>query len=404
MMLGGFVPRSSSEMQQRQSFGSGSRPSGSPRGVDVDFPTSGLSPTSRHSTGRLSSFGGSPALQAVQPSLNAFMMPADTGAFPGRRPILFNVADVFGTGARGERVALGHSSLVMLDPVESDRIGDYEIQIFASRDNAAHTADAPAAQLSISPWSRIASPAPGVVQIAAHGAKDGPHSYTIRFDTEVDAEAFMRDFQVRCRVMKLSLRTARQNTGGRGRRQSDSPRSGGCSLFCYQLKCFAFCTVVGIIGVFAAHSCIIAKANPMQEPLEIVAVALGDMQTAASYVQDKAFEVGEHVGTLGAAACRSIGERCGGSVSTSQLEQCLALTDSVAKIECVETLAAYEPTMSDSWQSMFGDIGYASVPFSSNSGLPSDVKVDGGGIGVENTISDEGLAEAVSATSWEEPS
>merc|ERR1719181_560948 len=103
----------------------------------------------------------------------------------GRRPILFNVADVGGIGAHGERVVFGRSIVALIDPLEVDRVGSYELQVFAAEDRSAETADSPAVQLSISPWSRTSSVAPCVVAVAAHGVKDAPSSYTFQFHSAV---------------------------------------------------------------------------------------------------------------------------------------------------------------------------------------------------------------------------
>merc|ERR1719331_2444379 len=145
----------------------------------------------------------------------------------GRNPIVFNVAHVFGRGAHGEHISLHRAIVVLLDPVQCNRIGEYEMQVFAAPEKetlqafdisfagATDMPDAPVIRFSISPSSCIAVPYPSVAEIAAHGVK-GPSSYTLQFHTAAEADAFARDFQVRSRVMKLSLRTARQSHVGEG--------------------------------------------------------------------------------------------------------------------------------------------------------------------------------------------
>jgi len=318
--------------------------------------------------------------------------------FTDRRPILFNIMDVFGVGARGERVALGPCTLAMIDPSQSDRVGNYEMQIFALAANAGETGDVPAVQVSISPFSRIVSPAPAVVEVAAHGVKESAHSYTLRFHAAAGAEAFMRDFQVRSRVMRLSLRTAQQNNGALVGKQ------GSGRGLCYHLKCFALCATVIGLGLFAMHVSLLAKANPSQEPQDLMVVALGDVQTAALYIGERALEAGAQAG---AAACKSMTDQCG-AVPISQLEQCLTLSESSAKIECTETLVTAAPGTHHqdasyfySWPSMFDDVGRVDVPLGTDSVPTSDITVDGFGSGVENTVAIVNLEAAMNASPWE---
>merc|ERR1740117_758825 len=60
----------------------------------------------------------------------------------GHRPILFSVAGVFGVGVSGEQIALALGTIALVDPVESDRIGDYKMYIFSPADSLEETANA----------------------------------------------------------------------------------------------------------------------------------------------------------------------------------------------------------------------------------------------------------------------
>lgn len=364
------------------------RTASSPKAVDMNFSFSGgsspqglASPRDSHpalgiqqrrSTAR-SSFGGSPSGQSVPPvpsSFNAFMMPASrpevrllqpclpqqqglpasihhgsiadtetparfgvslsSGAqflLNGCKPIVFNVASVVGGGAQGERIILDESVLALVDPVQSDRIGNYELLIFTAAEGLAESADNPSVQISITPWSRVTSHAPGVVDIAAHGVKKGPHSYTFQFHAPADAESFVRDFEVRCRVMKLSLRTARQKPHG---------WAPVVCLWQSLKRVLCWVIVIGLVA-FAADAYLLSVINPGQEPMEIMADAWADTHSMAAYLGNKAVESGTHAGAV---TCRSFAALCSQTpaVPLADLEKCLSNPASDIKLECIEKL------------------------------------------------------------------
>lgn len=300
-------------------------------------------------------------------------------SFGGRLPVAFTVGDARGVGENGEHVPIGRCVLLLVDPVQSDCVGDYEMHIFAAEGNATETSDYPVVKVSISPWSRAVRSAPVVVEIAMHGAKEGPHSYSLKFHSAADADAFERDFQVRCKVMKLSLRNARQQRGGR----SMSSRSGSCSL-CYQLKCLVFYAMAICIGFFAVHALVLAKADVTQQPVEFVAAAFSDAQAAAFYIGRTAIDAGTYVG---ATACSSIcADKPAGGLPMAQLELCLALPGTTARIECAQALVTSAPG--------------AAVPDARPNGI-FDSLWKTGGSGVENIMTKFGFDEAGNCTSCE---
>lgn len=300
-------------------------------------------------------------------------------SFGGRLPVAFTVGDARGVGGNGEHVTIGRCVLLLVDPVQSDCVGDYEMHIFAAEGNATETADFPVVKVSISPWSRAVRSASVVVEIAMHGAKEGPHTYTLQFHSAIDAEAFDRDFQVRCKVMKLSLRNARQQRGG----WSIRPHSCGRGL-CYQLKCLVFYAMAILIGFFAVHAFVLSKADVTQEPVEFVAAAFSDAKAAAFYIGQTAVEVGTYVG---ATACSSVcaGQRAG-SLSMAQLERCLALTGTTARVECAQDLVPSAPG--------------AAAPDPRPNGIFENLWKTGGS-GVENIMTKFSFDEAGNCTSCE---
>jgi len=388
------------------------RPVASPRGIDVD-PSFSISPRNRRqsftpsSSGPVAarvtraSFGGVPA---VPPSLRN-MANLSAGAqqlLACRNPIIFHVAEVVGFGAHCQHISFHNAIVVLLDPVQSTRIGDYELQIFAVTENMTETADAPAVRLSISPSSRIAVPHPSVIEVAVHGGQDGPNSYTLQFETATEAGAFVRDFQVRCRVMKLSLRTARQHQVEEARWQGRRP--GHRQSLSLQLCSFVFWPFVALLVLLGAYALLLAKFHPTQESLEVMTTALTDAQAVASYIGLTAAKAGMHVGT---AACKAIaGDN--GSLLVSELEQCLALPGDVARLSCAESLVklAHDTdhrgrSSFNNIPSMFHDFGNIVEPLSTTGNVPSDGELVHMR-GVENTTptanSDLGVA---ASASWE---
>lgn len=239
----------------------------------------------------------------------------------GRTPLVYQINGAIGVGARGQHVSSCRGVVAIMDPQQTDRIGDYEVQIFPALENGTETADSPLVQVSISPWSHAAEGAGAAVQIAAHGVREAPHFYTLQFNSGVDARAFLRDFHVRCRVMQLSHRLSRLEHGPR-RRSGRGPRW----LFCRLVATLAF-----IFVILATRRAVSAPA----EPCELALAALTDAGVAAAWL-------GERVAEVGAAVCSSIdaGRK---AVPISQLEGCFALTDLGAKLDCAETLARTRP-------------------------------------------------------------
>jgi len=317
----------------------------------------------------------------------------------GRMPILFHVAEITGIGAHCEPLSFRRAILVLLDPVQSSRVGQYELHVFAATDGALETADAPAVQLPIGPSSRIAVPHPALVEVASHGLKDGPNCFSIQFHTAMEADNFARDFHVRSRVMRLSLRTAQNGQGGGWVAPRRSPSS--------HLWSILWKPVVTCLVLLGGYCLLLSKVDPTQQPVDVVTTALSDVQSVAMYV---GFTVAEASVRVGTAACESITQHSGGSEPEllPELERCLALPENAARISCAEGLVHLRHGSNQhslegfgATDGMFEDLADTDVSLNMGSSRSSGIKGELRS-GVENTTPMVGLdADTTSGASWD---
>jgi hypothetical protein len=238
---------------------------------------------------------------------------------------------MFGVGAHCEQVAYGPGALVILDPQECRRVGEYEILFFPG--DASHHIDpagTSAVRMPITPWSRITMKPPSHLQIAAHGVKDGPHAYTVQFHTDTITQDFLRDFEVRRRVMELSRRAAHVGSENRQALVACPSR-------------FLLYLVVPIVGVLVSYAVYLSREDPFQQPLDVVSMALDDAWSVTSSIGNRAMET---TLSAGISLCGSLVQGRDG-IPISHVQQCLALPDNPSKVECFEALAPTLPGSGD---------------------------------------------------------
>jgi hypothetical protein len=152
---------------------------------------------------------------------------------PGCWPIVYAGAELYGTDPRAgdqeTEVLLGRGAIVLKDPLEADRIGVYEMFFYEEGSSD------PLLQMQIGPRMRLQEQRDDLAAVAPSNgnrrqsiasrrssmmvrpdsclvfdiAVQGAQTKTVAFDTEADAENFRRDFNVRQRLLSLSLRTSR---------------------------------------------------------------------------------------------------------------------------------------------------------------------------------------------------
>lgn len=129
-----------------------------------------------------------------------------------RCPLVFGGCELHGPEpSSGTEVLIDRGALVLLDPIEDSarRVGSYDL-CFYGQDSGVRE---PKEQFAIHPKTvlkqrEVSDNGPAAVfEIQGLGGTGGNDVYTIAFDDKAVAASFWRDFQVRFRVMRLSLQT-----------------------------------------------------------------------------------------------------------------------------------------------------------------------------------------------------
>jgi len=169
------------------------------------------------SAGRRSSIGAGYQAESDTSQLCAHLAVQHQGAFP----LVFGGADLYGPdpyGSDGGEVLLGRGAVVLLDPPEERRVGNYEL-LFFDEGNLE-----PMMRLPIGPRMRLVEQhddcIPDRLTLAKRASMGRPClaaafdlevcgelARALTFDIDEDAAGFRRDFAVRQRLVSLSLKT-----------------------------------------------------------------------------------------------------------------------------------------------------------------------------------------------------
>lgn len=179
--------------------------------------------------------------------------------FLGRDPIVCPGSALHGPSVRGPtgglrtREVLGHGAAVFLDPVDGDRVGAYELLFMSERQLE------PLARWPIGPRVRLDRlPAENCEGMALAFSVHGEAGCAIAFDREVDGIAFVRDFEVRRKLMAVSLQVSRQTRAGAIRSNIRGQRGGLCWMLLAVQRWVARLLVLFFLAM-AARTAVLAQ-------------------------------------------------------------------------------------------------------------------------------------------------
>mmetsp|Transcript_56605 Transcript_56605/g.168424 ORF Transcript_56605/g.168424 Transcript_56605/m.168424 type:complete len:302 (-) Transcript_56605:153-1058(-) len=270
---------------------------------------------------------------------------------PGSWPIVVGNVELYGPdphGDAGSEVLLGRGAMVLVDPPEAGRVGNYEL-LFCEETSAE-----PCLRLPIGPRTRLtrqvddeqgsrSSRLSAARRLTLGGASDcgrpscvqtvfsisfpGAPGWAVAFDSETDAAGFERDFAVRQRLVALSLKTSRgwRTVGELQDELMELRRYGILATLRWALSQALTLAVIALI-IYVA----ILYSNDPERPLQDVAATA--LQDASSTV----FAFGERAAEAGVAVCGLVSR----AVPSAAVERCIALPDAVEARSCVAALLA----------------------------------------------------------------
>lgn len=250
-------------------------------------------------------------------------------------------------------------SLALLDPLDGQRVGEYEVLFFASVDGALE--EQPTVRAKIGPRSRLFRRSALVCDFLPHGLHEDPSVRSFTFGGEAELEDFERDFLVRQRVMQLSLKTARNPQAAcnlPNEPQSPrfpAPRRG------FLRRWFVRASILLAVAV-SGNAMILMWTDPPTPPEEAAQVALIN----AMHVT---LAAGRIIASAGALACHfAMGG--GEVVPAPEVRHCATLHEEQELRSCLEAALTVraEATSLPSWagsglESTFGESGISSFDF-----------------------------------------
>jgi len=274
---------------------------------------------------------------------------------PDAWPLIYGAAELYGPdpqGDQGSEVLLGRGAVVLLDPQESARVGNYELIFYdegypapmvrwaiGPRLRLDPVRDAMAGQLdgraSIAP-RRLSSDRggrmhAGAVPTSFNLVVPGNPPTGLTFDTEADSAGFMRDLSVRQRLVAVSLKTSR---GWRTVEElqdelSDMRRRG----FIATIQRLVYQAVLLVAISWFIYACALYSHDLEQPPLDVAMTALGDASAAVS-----AF--GAWVADIGSATCSLLVR----AVPAVDVQRCVALPEAAEARACAAALVGAPPS------------------------------------------------------------
>lgn len=305
---------------------------------------------SRQQGGRRSSFTTRPSFGGYAPDEGfAEMVTAQiVSRYPGSCPVVFTGVELYGAepGGQGSEVLLGRGAVVLLDPLDTNCVGLYELFFF--EDN---TAD-PSLRMPIRPRTKLTRQPPdgpsggsrlsSVVRrhtMVTRGSiapcaltifelsDPASQGFGLAFDTEADAVGFERDFAVRKRVVALSLKTSR---GLSSLEALEDQILGLKRLGVVATLQWMVFGLIKLAALFILLDCVLLFLSDSNRPLDgIFSSAIQDMMSMTTLVFRKTFDVG--------------GLTCGlfqRGVSAVALERCVVLPESADVRSCASSLLA----------------------------------------------------------------
>lgn len=266
--------------------------------------------------------------------------------YPSSVPLVFGGAELYGPdphGESGSEVLLGRGAVVLVDPIDGCRLGNYDM--FFYEESSAE----PCLRLPIAPRTRImrqpdnavdrlsiasrltlggaGSARPSCTATVFNVMFPGSLGWAVAFDTETEAAGFERDFCVRQRLVTMSLRTSRGwRTVDDLQRQLMEFRHYGVLA---TLRWFASQSIVLLALLFVLHAAVLYSNDPSRPLLDVAAVALQDASAMFFIFSEKASETG-------AATCGFFLR----AVPASAVERCTALPFAEDTRSCVASLVA----------------------------------------------------------------
>mmetsp|Transcript_55895 Transcript_55895/g.154797 ORF Transcript_55895/g.154797 Transcript_55895/m.154797 type:complete len:433 (-) Transcript_55895:30-1328(-) len=303
---------------------------------------------SRRSTipgGRRSSAAGQPRDEGSADAIAAHV----SHQCPGSWPLVYCNVELYGPDPNGEcgsEVLLERGAVVLIDPQDAGRIGNYEL-LFCEENSAEVCL-----RLPIGPRTKLTRQ-----QEDAHGGSNsrlsvasrrltmggadcagpactatvfgitlpGAPGWSLAFDSEKDAAGFERDFLVRYRLQVLSLKTSRGcRTVGELQGELMELRKWG---FLSGLRWLTMQVLVLSVLALVLYSALLYSNDPDRALADVMMLALQDASTTVA-------TFGEKVAEAGTVVCGFISR----AVPLAAIERCTALPDAVEARSCIMSL------------------------------------------------------------------
>lgn len=212
---------------------------------------------------------------------------AVAGRLKSRRPspIVLGGTELYGPdpgGQAGSEVLLGRGALLILDTCDGKTVGTYEMNFYTIDDGPEKIV----CRMPIGPKTSLKRSAPD-------GDPDGPATSfdltdanvkrVLTFDRAMVGDAFERDFNVRQRLMLMSLKVSKKQSavdtvrGALAELQDKSVQK--------RLARLATAVVVLMLLVITAHVFIASRTQPGKPAMELVWIALSDTYNMLSFAK-----------------------------------------------------------------------------------------------------------------------
>jgi hypothetical protein len=263
----------------------------------------------------------------------------------GAWPIIYGGAELYGSPPNGDvdtEVLLARGAIALLDPLEqpgAELAGPYELLFYDENDCEPKLRVPIGPNIDLCPQSeveahpgRLSAPRQSMANRMSMGASvaacfdfavQGCRLSALTFDRDVDAQGFVRDFSVRLRLAKASLKTVREkHSNGHLQGQIFTMRQNSLTARAGRI---IFASLMCILGLMVFHGCSIFF-NEDKTILEVVARVLGDTAAAVEVLTGAAQNLGnfmchsaDNVRTVSAAAV----ETCANMYSAAEAHSCI---------------------------------------------------------------------------------
>eukprot|EP00931_Biecheleriopsis_adriatica_P063921 TRINITY_DN38797_c0_g1_i1.p1 TRINITY_DN38797_c0_g1~~TRINITY_DN38797_c0_g1_i1.p1 ORF type:complete len:442 (+),score=90.93 TRINITY_DN38797_c0_g1_i1:59-1384(+) len=254
--------------------------------------------------------------------------------------LVFGGCELYGPqpgGDQGVEVLLGRGAVALLDPIDTNRVGNFELVFYDEGSPEAMLRAGVGARMRLTPQpqedrrlslaSRRVSARPLGAGMAFDFSTNGHDALAFSFDDEATGDSFLRDLTVRVKLAALSQKTWRGKQAMadlQGEIQTLQSRGLLATLRRWLCQALLVCFIL-----FLLHMGSLYMAEPERPLQDIAEIAFSDAVHVASTATTAARD-----------ASSTVCQMAGGAVSALDLEKCSLLQDSAEIKECINGLTS----------------------------------------------------------------